>query len=121
MPFTPGEHAEAQAKMLAHERGREEAKLYRQFLDSLQDVVLKRLEASHQQTLEELMESGKTMGELGYEHASWDNALLQAGNEASQKLGKKSVDVMVEPSIFIDMTLGEFLDYIEKTKSALIQ
>src|SRR5579872_1477876 len=115
--YTPSEQAEAQDKFEQHQKGREEAKFYREFLDKLKDQVTGvLLKSGADQGQRDRLEDFESAGILNLKQ-SIDDAI----SAANKGVDKPVEHVNVRQELLAEMTQREFVEYIERLKSSLIK
>src|SRR3989338_8322240 len=123
--FTPSEHMEAQDKKEQHDKGREEAKFYRQLLDNFYGKIINQAVRT---------DLNKELGQVDFDTtdlklkqfqfcdaAGMEIYMKEAANSAAQALGMKNYNINFEVNSLAEMTPSEFHRYIEKLKSSLIK
>jgi len=123
--YTPSEYFNAADKAKQHEKGREEAKFYRNFLDFFRNkVVSKLLQKDINEGLGDI-DIDKTDLPLSKFRFCDSNSLMQyineAMKEANQIAGTSIKSIRVNTETMANMTPIEFHKYIEELKESLIK
>lgn len=122
--YTPSEHLEAADKAKQHEKGREQAKFYRHFLDSLRSKVVKQL--LRKDLNQELGDVDINTTDLPLSKFQFCDAgrlqeyIVEAMNEANKAAGT-SENTAAKTDELAKMTPIEFYKYIDDLKKTLIK
>ena len=123
--FTPSEHMEAQDKKEQHDKGREEAKFYRQLLDNFYRKIIN--QAARTDLNKELGQVDLNTTDLKLKQfkfcdvASMQTYMKEAADSVAQALGMKNFNLSFEVNSLAEMTPSELHQHIENQKSSLIK